>query len=404
MKHTNLSKTTATLFGVLLAIQLFSQSSEKDYTQDVNPIIGTKGILIYGRTTPFVTPPFGMTQWTALNFKFRVGLPMYNYAWHKIVGFRGSHKPAMCMGDYGYFSIMPVAGAKAKNKPNHSAWFSHRHEISKPYYYSVQLNRSLPRKKVDVEMTSTVRTGLFRISFPKKTEHHIFIEAAHGGSGGWVKIDPAKNEVSGYNTDIHSQDISPRLPNFHGYFVIQFNSPITGYSTWSHDTMIDKGTQQAGTYCGARVSFGPDTVMVKIGTSFISLEQARENMDKEIPQWDFAKVEDESHKEWNKYLSRIDIESIKPGDRTIFYTGLYHSLLFPRQFSEYGRYYSAFDDKIHNGVSYNDYSLWDTYRAEHPLLIFLTPELVPGMVQFFCKCTRKAVTCLNGPTPVIPVS
>ena len=106
----------AMLLTVLTALHLAlsAQSDSTDLTKYVNPIIGTKGILIYGRTTPFVTPPFGITQWTPATFDCKIGRPIYNYLWHSIVGFRGSHKPAMCMGDYGWVSLMPVAGAKAK--------------------------------------------------------------------------------------------------------------------------------------------------------------------------------------------------------------------------------------------------------------------------------------------------
>jgi predicted alpha-1,2-mannosidase len=139
--------------------------------------------------------------------------------------------------------------------------------------------------------------------------------------------------------------------------------------------------------------------MAKVGTSFISETQARDNMKQEIPAWDMAAVQQTSHSEWNKYLSRFQIDAIKPAQRKIFYTAMYHCLLFPRVFSEYGRYYSAFDDKVHNGVSYNDYSLWDTYRAEHPLLLFLTPELVPGMIQSLLQMYREGGWMPKWPNP-----
>jgi predicted alpha-1,2-mannosidase len=181
--------------------------------------------------------------------------------------------------------------------------------------------------------------------------------------------------------------------------VIKFNSDIVDYGTWVKDLISPKNTLQAGVQCGARVAFGADTVMVKVGTSFISLDQARENLAKEIPQWDFNEVENESYVAWNKYLNRIEIETDNKNEKPILYTGLYHSLLFPRQFSEYGRYYSAFDDQVHTGTSYNDYSLWDTYRAEHPLLIFLTPELVPGMIQSLIQMYEEGGYMPKWPNP-----
>ncbi len=395
--HHKIIRSFLSLFLLSIGLTLSAQTDSTDLTKYVNPIIGTKGILIYGRTTPFVTPPFGMTQWTPASFNCKIGRPLYNYLWHSIIGFRGSHKPAMCMGDYGWVSLMPVAGSKAKFKTSHHSHYSHKHEISKPYYYSVELNRNT-KKKVNVEITSTSRAGLFRIVFPKNTEHNIFTEASQE-AGGWIKIDSANREITGWNRDLQSQSISPKLPNFRGYFVIKFNCDITDYGTWVQNIISPKNTLQSGIECGARVTLAADTVMVKIGTSFISIDQARENLQKEIPQWDFDKVEHESLVEWNKYLNRIEIETTDKNEKPILYTGLYHSLLFPRQFSEYGRYYSAFDDKVHNGISYNDYSLWDTYRAEHPLLLFLTPELVPGMIQSLLQMFEEGGYMPKWPNP-----
>jgi predicted alpha-1,2-mannosidase len=121
-------------------------------------------------------------------------------------------------------------------------------------------------------------------------------------------------------------------------------------------------------------------IKVKVGTSFISIDQARDNLRREIPAWDFDRVKAEGRRIWNGALGKIQVQGGSKDDKVNFYTAMYHSLLFPRIFSEYGRYYSAFDDKIHNGVSYNDYSLWDTFRAEHPLLLLIEPERVPGMI------------------------
>lgn len=392
-------KSKAILLGILLlsSVSLFAQTEQKDYTQYVSPLMGTKGIFHFGRTVPFVTPPFGMTDWTACNFTPRICLPLYNYMWHKIVGFRGTHKPAMCMGDYGYVSLMPAVGNKALKTTAHSAAFSHRHEKSTPYYYSVRLNRS-KKKRMNVEIAASEHCGVFRIQFPKTAGHHLFVEASRE-MGGWIKVDTAKRQVIGWNTDIQSQSISPPLPHFKGYFVMQFNADIKDFGTWLRDSIFDHKDAQAGVLCGARVSFTVDTLLVKIGTSFISLEQAQQNLDQEIQGWDLAPVQERTEQAWNKYLSRFQIEGATHNQQMVFYSSIYHALLFPRQFSEHGRYYSAFDDTIHQGVSYNDYSLWDTYRAEHPMLLFLTPELVPGMVQSLLQMYQEGGYMPKWPNP-----
>lgn len=137
---------------------------------------------------------------------------------------------------------------------------------------------------------------------------------------------------------------------------------------------------------------------LKIGVSLISIEQAKENLKREIGDKTFDQVADNAKLEWVKYFSRIEISA--PSDvRTIFYTGLYHTLLYPRQIDEYGRYYSAFDDRIHDGVAYSSYSLWDTYRAEHPWLTLIAPELVDGMMQSLINSYREGGWLPKWPNP-----
>ncbi|HEU5397330.1 MAG TPA: glycoside hydrolase family 92 protein, partial [Verrucomicrobiae bacterium] len=140
-------------------------------------------------------------------------------------------------------------------------------------------------------------------------------------------------------------------------------------------------------------------IKVRIGSSFISEEQARDNLRKEIPDWNFDRVADRTRKEWNEKLNRIEVEGGTADERTIFYTALYHSLLFPRTFSEYGRYYSAFDEKIHQGISYNDYSMWDTFRALHPLLTLVDPEDVSPMIQSLVQMYREGGWIPKWPNP-----
>ena len=371
------------LFLVFAACTLHAQIDTGNL-QYANPLVGTRGLIFYGRCTPYVATPFAMTDWTACTRKGVIGACSYRYLGPYIKGFRGSHKPAMCMGDYGYFELMPVTGYLKANKVHFKACYTHKHEVSRPEYYSVQLDARKKKKSTKVEIASTSRSALFKITYPANMQHHLFVEASQlPDSNGWIKIDTLNNEIIGWNADRQSASIGPPLPNFRGYFVMKFNKPIAGYGTWLNEITKAGNLQQTGNECGGWVSFGSksDTVLVKIGTSFISTEQARNNLNDEIPAWNFELVKNTSAATWNKYMSRIQVESPDKNDLGNFYSGMYHALLFPRQFSEQGLYYSAFDDKTHAGTSYNDYSLWDTYRAEHPLLIFLTPELVPGMIQ-----------------------
>ena len=142
--------------------------------------------------------------------------------------------------------------------------------------------------------------------------------------------------------------------------------------------------RQTGDHLGGYVYFDTqeeESVQVKIATSFISIEQARQNLKNEIPDWDFEKLVANNRASWKTYFDRVKVHGGTEDQKTVFYTALYRTLQYPRIFSEYGKYYSAFDDTIHKGVSYNDYSLWDTFRALHPWLTLVAPEHVNPMIQ-----------------------
>lgn len=393
-----MNKLIITLFFLIASKSLFSQSG---LVNNVNPLIGTKGLFLYGRTTPFVTPPFGMTHWTACTRNSKIRIPNYQYLDQTIRGFRGSHKPAMWMGDYGYVTLKPKIGKIHKKLLDKKSRFSHSNEISTPYYYTVTI-RDKNAKKIRVEITATERCGIMKYHFPKNAEPTVLIEASQFPDfNGWIKVDSTQNEIIGWNSDRHSSALGPPLPNFKGYFVIQFEHPFTSFGTWKYDTLYANTTEQVSNACGAWVSFSKETksVAVKIATSFISIEQARENLKREVADKTFQEVSKETAQQWNNYLSRIEIEGATKKQQKIFYSAMYHTLLFPRQFSEYGKYYSAFDDSIHEGISYNDYSLWDTYRAQHPLLILTAPEHVPGMVRSLIQMYEQGGYMPKWPNP-----
>ncbi len=141
------------------------------------------------------------------------------------------------------------------------------------------------------------------------------------------------------------------------------------------------------------------SVKLRIGTSFISIEQAKENLHKEINTWNLNKIKKQTKNEWNEQLSRIIVESQDENAKAIFYSAMYHAHLYPRTFSEYGRYFSAFDQKVHNGISYNDYSLWDTFRALHPLLTITAPEHVGPMITSLLQMYKQGGWLPKWPNP-----
>lgn len=388
-------------FAMLIAsTAIGAKKTPVDY---VNPLIGTalKG---EGGTAPFVGTPFMMTNFLAQTRENKMSSMAYVHDDKSIIGFMASHQPTVWMGDYGYVSIMPQISDDVRTLPrDRQMSFSHDEESATPYLYKVRLHEQAPDGKVvaktnknriiDAEMSAASRAGIMRFKFPKNTTQRIVVHGINlnpelgdwcndfwpriNSIRGWVKVDTVNNEIVGYNPDRQSAQLGPELPNFKGYFVIKFNKPITNFGTWSSDSIFANKSESYGTRMGAYAEFGKgrQPLEVRVGTSFISLDQARENMEREIGGKSLEQVSANTRNEWEKRLAKLKVEGVDDDTKTIFYTAMYHCYLFPREFSEYGRYYSAFDDKIHEGVSYNDYSLWDTFRAFHPLMTFIEPEI-----------------------------
>jgi len=384
-------------FAAALLANISAQAEEAvDY---VNPYIGTQGQIIpglHGGVIPGVTRPFGMIQWTAMTRLNKISVCPYYYKDRFIMGFLGTRQPTVWMGDYGNVSLMPGLGQVKIGFEERKLLFRHQDEITTPYYYRVKTG------KIQTEIAASVRSSLMRFSFADPGPAYLVIDASRDlGFPGWISIEPEKHRLIGYNTDRQSAHLGPPLPNFKGYFVIEFDAGFSGYGTYLNDEMIPGRSSATGDRLGAYLTFPPgtSTVQARIGTSLISLDQAEYNLQKEIPGWDLEKLKQEGRAEWNDQLSRILVKGGARDDRVIFYTALYHAHLYPRIFSEYGRYYSAFDDRIHQGVSYNDYSLWDTFRAEHPLLLVTAPERVGDMVTGLLQMYQEGGWLPKWPNP-----
>jgi len=363
-------------------------------------MIGTTGpsVFDYGGMIPGVARPFGMTHWTAVTRENKISACPYNYSDTMIQGFLGTHQPAIWMGDYGYVSLMPSIGELQINRKYP---YRHQDEISAPNYYSVTMGEE--NRPIKAELTATTRSAFLRFTFPASMASHIVVTAIRSQQfTGFVDIDARNQEITGYNPDRMSAELGPPLPNFKGYFVIQFSKRFTSFGTWEGETVHAESTQQTGHRMGAYATFPTaegEVIYVKIGTSFISIDQARDNLKREIPDWNFARIKAEGRSVWNEALNKIRIQGASKDDRVNFYTAMYHTLLFPRIFSEYGRYYSAFDDSVHNGISYNDYSLWDTFRAEHPLLLLTQPQVVPDMITSLLQMYEEGGWMPKWPNP-----
>ena len=377
---------------LLIALSFFSCEGrkEKENLEYINSFIGSTGPTDsdYGGTIPAVSPPFAMTQWCAMTRENYISQNPYNYKDSVLIGFIGTHQPAIWMGDYGFVSLLPSSGKVKISAKERAMKFSHSNEKASPYFYSVEALTE-NGETIKTEMASSIRCAIFNVTFPAGNENHIFVEASRKITeqkefDGFIQIKPESNEIIGYNSDRYSYMLGPDLPNFKGYFVMQFSKPFSRMGVFKDDQQIEGETSQTGDHIGGYVYFDTSSdkfVQVKVATSFISIDQARQNLKNEIPEFDFQKVVAENRAGWKTYFDRVTVDSKSEDQKTVFYTALYRTLQYPRIFSEYGKYYSAFDDTIHNGVSYNDYSLWDTFRAEHPWLTIIAPEQVNPMVQ-----------------------
>jgi predicted alpha-1,2-mannosidase len=383
----------ATIFLLVLCVQAPAQ----DAIQWVDPHIGTgKGPIGYGGTMPFVTPPFGMTDWTAQTRQNRLSVVSYNYADDTISGFMGTHQPAIWMGDYGYVTIMPEVDSLKITPEERKLPFSHQDETAHPDFYSVKLDAGSSRI-IRAEMTATTRCAYMRFTFPANSSSLLVVEASRPGVAGFARVDAARNEIDGYNPARTDSNLGPlALPHFKGYFVVQFRKAFTSSGVYG-PTAADPQSA-TGAYARFATTQG-EIIEVRVGTSFLSIDQARENLEHEIPRWDFDAVRAALQSQWNDKLNRLTLEGATQEQRATVYTALYHALIYPRVFSEYGHYYSAFDDQVHSGSSYTAYSIWDIFRAEFSLLTLVAPERVDGMIQALLQDYQQGGWMPKWPNP-----
>ncbi|WP_103935289.1 GH92 family glycosyl hydrolase [Bryocella elongata] len=385
---------TAALSLALCSLLAPAISAQRgDAVSYVNPLVGTQRSAIgYGGTMPFVAPPFAMTDWTPQTRQNKISVTSYNYDDPQITGFMGTHQPAIWMGDYGYVTLMPQTGPLRVLPQERGLAYDHREEEASPDRYSVWL-RTPDGQRIHAEMTATDRCALLRFTFPKGVAGRVLVETARAGIEGHVAIDGTTHDIVGDNPDRMDKHLGPlALPNFRGYSVVEFEQAPTNERTFDGE---DK-TLPHGAY--AEFAAG-ETVLVRVGTSFLSAEQARDNLRRELPDWDFERARAKLHATWEEKLGRLKIDGATDAEKTRLYTALYHSLLYPREFSEYGRYYSAYDDAVHNGASYTSFSIWDTFRAENSLLTLVAPERVDGMITALLQDFREGGWMPKWPNP-----
>jgi predicted alpha-1,2-mannosidase len=366
---------TLVLSAFLSGITFAQVNRQKEPVDYVSPNIGTIGQLLTA-TQPYVQRPHGMARLAPITTP---GIAD-RYLADKIYGF-----PA------GSATLMASVGETGTRPEAFASEFDHDFEISTPYYYSVDLLTW----NIKAEFTASEQAAYYRFTFPASAHAHLALTL---GSG-------SELEVTGGNAIQGSQRISGPVGKIQEtdketreYFYLQFSRPIASYKTWENGNPSSAEKQS-----GDNIGFVSDTattagelIEVRVGISYISAEQARRNLEREIPGWTFDRVRSQTRTAWNRALAGIDISGGTERQRTIFYTAytaLYRSLGRMTDITEDGKYFSGYDHAVHDAQSrdfYTDDGLWDTYRSLHPLQLLLNAQQQEDMVRSYLRMYEQS--------------
>lgn len=410
------------ILAVFIFLNSISAQTNANYTKYVNPLIGTQKM---GHTFPGATVPFGSVQlspdtdqqphnvggvYNKDAYKYCAG---YQYDDKSIVGFSHTHFSGTGHSDLGDFLIMPTTGelqlepgSKTDPSSGFRSAFSHAKEKAEPGYYSVRLDDN----NILAEMTATTRVGFHQYTFPASDNSHIILDLMHGiynydDKNVWTFV-----RVENDHTIVGYRQTNGWARTRTVYFAMEFSKPFTSYGFKNFDKEDYKGfwrkfdqtknfPEIAGKQIRAYFDFktaANEKVKIKFALSPVSTAGAMANLKVEIPHWDFERTKREAQAEWNKELSKIAVTALDEGEMTNFYTALYHALLTPTVYMDTDGKYKGLDQNIHqarvsgagpakagtpNFVNYTTFSLWDTYRALHPLLNLIQTSRNRDMVR-----------------------
>ncbi len=388
---------------------VFTQTS--NYTQYVNPFIGTERM---GHTYPGATVPFGAVQlspdtdeqphniggkYNPETYRYCAG---YKYEDKEIVGFSHTHFSGTGHSDLGDFLIMPTVGElqlepgkKGDPKSGFRSAFSHATEAAEPDYYKVRLDD----ENILAEMTTTTRVGFHQYSFGQGGDAHVVLDLMHGiysyeGKNVWTYV-----RVVNDHTVVGFRQTNGWARTRTVYFAMEFSRQFEHYGFkefakqdyrgfWRKFDQYKDFPEMAGKQLRAYFDFGKlnagDKVQVKFALSPVSTDGAMANLRSEIRDWDFERVRREGKQAWERELSRVGVTFDGRDDMTSFYTAMYHAMLSPTVYMDTDGRYKGIDQNVHSSVAqnrreglsftnYTTFSLWDTFRALHPLMNLIEP-------------------------------
>lgn len=372
------------------ALELIDTRVGTDYAVTATAGLFGKGSEEHGQTLPAVGVPHGMNLWTpqTRDTELKCIAPYY-YSDNYLQGFRNSHWiVGGCTQDYGSMTLHASGGELRTSPKSRATRMDRSAEVARPDYYSVYL----PDEKVKAELAGLSRAGIFRFTYNEDGIGHLTVNPNSDEGEGSVEIDLDRREIRGHNPIHRIYQGWGEPTGASGWFVVRFpeDLEITDYGVFRGDTVRSRVTSESDkTGIGAWLSFKAKKdkpVVFKAGSSFTSMEGARHNLESEIPDWDFDAVRAESARQWDERLNKIVAEGGKTEDRAKFYGSLYRCSLLPRVISDVDGSYPRFakgDEilKMEGGDFYDDYSMWDTYRALHPLLTLIDPRRSGDMMQ-----------------------
>jgi predicted alpha-1,2-mannosidase len=369
---------------------------DPDLVQYANPMSGTgsyPGDWGDNDLFPGAVMPFGMIQWSPDS---GAGTRPGGYAYSDTVisGFSLDHLSGAGCPYGGNFSFMPILNSAPSPNGNRLAFatgFSHANETAKPGYYAVTLDNG-----IKVELTATTRTGFGRFTYPAGQTATLAINAAsdvNKSDDANIMVYPEAHEVCGWSIGGYfCQEKERQHDRKMIYFCAVFDRPFSGYGTWSGGTYVTNSTNNNNSSTGAFLSFDTTTnttVMAKVAISYVSIANARENIEAENPtnqfsSKDFDGAVKSAGKTWNKWLNKIEVSGGITNEMRIFYSMLYHAFISPTTCSDANGEYMGYDGQVHNAdrrVQYANFSGWDIYRSEAQLLGMLAPKEASDMAQ-----------------------
>ena len=377
-----------------------------DVTKWVNLAIGTGG---HGHTFPGATVPFGAVQ---------LSPDTYTEGWDwcsgyyttdtSIMGFSHTHLSGTGANDLLDILLVPrvgevklVPGSRENPEEGYRSRFSHGTEVLEPGYYSVMLETP----GIKAELTTTDRTGFHRYTFPANDASHFVLDLFHSANNPEKTVGSAEMKIVGTDTITGGRVIHNWAPTRQIYFAMQFSKPFASADLYSNKEK-QSGTEVKGKMLHAVVHYktaANEKILVKVGISMVSAENAMLNLKKEQPAWAFDQTRLRAKQTWARELSKMTIDTDNENDKKIFYTALYHMMCAPTLADDVNGQYRGMDQKVHDvdagQHNYSTYSLWDTFRALHPSFTLWQQERVPQLVNCLIRMAEES----PGGMPVWPL-